>query len=281
MGDQESNPFGISLWRENLKLPSIKPDGVSNTPLRLKDPKLDVRSIKNSRPTFVERGLVSHPFISAKKSLGGAQVSTMPILVNEKRVGLSTKQAKLFDDAIKRGAAWLPKAKKEWENFKKALDAGTPLPEKVTIALKVNFGWMNMNTDNHNLPPIPMVIDGLLKELNTDLPASFHPQREESPNSSASDKFYTRARPRDNEDGSQHGLILYPDFFESNRRTAVNPNDARAKTVIHEILHTWEKEGGTDWHDVAQEWQRKDVGKMNQYLFNPASYAGLIHDLAQ
>jgi len=281
----ESNPFGLSLLPGNLKPPEFEPDRMLQQSFVLTDPKLNVRSIQSARPTNSERGLASYPgmpegnFFKAAKD-PGASIPVAIVRKNPAPNGLNERQAKLYNDSIRRAASWLPKARKEWESFIKALETGKALPEKVTRALRTNFGWTNTYADNHNLPHLLRVIDRLSGELNGELPASFHSQRELSPFSSPGNPRWVRARPGSSEDESPVKLVLYPDFFQSNSSTSANPADARAKTIIHELLHTWEKAGGEDWSDVAQEDQRKDIGFIKKYLSNPASYSGLIHDLA-
>jgi hypothetical protein len=285
MANQESNPFGLSLWREPLREPALDSRGTNDSKIWLREPGLDVRGIMNSRPTLLDRGLEFFRAVPASESLAAQNRPIAPTSIGSRTVsGLSGKQAQLYRQSIKRAAEWLPKARKEWNDFINARDSGRPLPQKVARALQANFGWTNTSDNNFSLPPMPQVIDRLSKELNSKLPALYSSERSLSPLSTSENPRWINARPWYNEDGPP-GLILHPDFFASydrnNAKLSDKPTDVRARTVIHEVLHTWETTGEWDWHDVAQEDQPKIVGSVQRYLGNPASYAGLIHDLAQ
>jgi len=192
---------------------------------------------------------------------------------------------RLFRESIKVAVTWLPKAKREWNNFKAALDAHKPLPSRVTKALEKHFGWTNTDRNNHSLPPIPLIIEKLELSLREGLTAKFHSEREQSPRSMPGKVRWTKARPWQNEDGGPDGLILFPDFFSSfnpsGTRMGLRDTKTRATTVLHETLHNMERTGEFDWHDVAEEDEPKDRGSVLKYISNPASYAAFIRDLAQ
>lgn len=237
----------------------------------------DFRGTNRARPTVSDRGLAA-----ARTAPPGRPPSPASNPSSAGAAGLSRQQSQQYRAAITRASAWLPKVSQHWNSFVDAQDKGKPLPPKVASALRRHFGWIDADPE---LPDVPRVIADLRTQLTADLPGTYHPGRELSPGSSARQKRWIIATPWFHDDGTARGLILYPDFF------AETP-DRRARTVVHEVLHTLEgtgeRTGGWNWADVAQEDQKKVVGSKKEQRFmvqrykqNPASYAGLLHDLGE
>lgn len=251
----------------------------------------DFRATNRARPDDAERGLASVRRESAAPAMASrpsprasgspvretAQPPPVVTPASSKTAsssGLSHAQQVEYRASVERAAGWLPNTLRQWEGFVDALHRGKSLPPRVTRALEKNFGWTNTAADNKSLPNIQKAVADLESQLHADLPAIFHAERAESPMSAPKQRRWIRAKPLIRDDGTARGLILFPDFFNG-------ASDARARTVIHEVLHTLERPGGWDWHDVAQEDQPKERGRLQRYLMNPASYAGFIHDLGE
>jgi hypothetical protein len=230
----------------------------------------DFRGTNRARPTWADRSLASKPAAlrTAPPARPPSGVPNPPLAGTAR---LSRQQSQQYRAAIARARGWLPKVSRQWHAFVEARQAGKPLPPKVARALTKHFNWADSDAQ---VPDMFGIIADLRPQLTADLPGTYHSAREESPTSAARERRWVIARPWFHDDGSARGLVLYPDFF-------AKTTDIRARSVTHEVLHTLERAGRWSWSDVAQEDQSKVVGSVQRYMSNPASYAGLLHDLGE